>query len=47
MPRYVEYLGQVLPCVAVVLLHVWKRNSLLSIGGGTLLYMLLVQTVFA
>lgn len=76
MPRYVEYLGQVLPyatmgllvvyclkgvspsawpfglpelisCAAVSLLHIWKRNSLLSIGGGTLLYMLLVQTVFA
>lgn len=30
-----------------ILLHVWKRNSLLSIGGGTLLYMILVQTIFA
>jgi branched-subunit amino acid transport protein AzlD len=27
-------------------LHLWKNNSLLSIGGGTLLYMLLVQMVF-
>ena len=27
-------------------LHVWKRNSLVSIGGGTLCYMLLVQLVF-
>lgn len=26
---------------AVVVLHVWKRNALLSILGGTLLYMLL------
>lgn len=33
-------------CVATVLLHVWKRNSLLSIGAGTVLYMLLVQLVF-
>lgn len=32
---------------AVAGLHVWKRNTLLSICGGTLLYMLLVQTVFA
>lgn len=33
--------------VAVVaLLHIWKRNTLLSIGGGTLCYMLLVQFVF-
>ena len=30
----------------VVLLHVWKRNSLISIIGGTVCYMLLVQFVF-
>jgi len=30
----------------VVGLHLWKNNSLLSIGGGTILYMLLVQMVF-
>ena len=27
-------------------LHVWKRNNLLSIGAGTILYMVLVQAVF-
>ena len=27
-------------------LHIWKRNNLLSIGGGTVLYMVLVQMVF-
>lgn len=27
-------------------LHVWKRNTLLSIVGGTVVYMLLVQLVF-
>ena len=27
-------------------LHVWKRNNLLSIGAGTVLYMFLVQAVF-
>lgn len=27
-------------------LHVWKRNTLLSIVGGTVCYMLLVQLVF-
>ena len=32
--------------LAVVLLHLWKRNNLLSIGGGTILYMFLVQAVF-
>ena len=30
----------------VVLLHVRKRNMLLSIAGGTIFYMLLVQFVF-
>lgn len=28
----------------VVLLHNWKRNTLLSIGAGTLLYMIMVQS---
>lgn len=28
------------------LLYKWKKNTLLSIGGGTVLYMLLVQMVF-
>lgn len=33
-------------CTAVALLHVWKRNTLLSIGAGTVVYMLLVQFIF-
>lgn len=33
-------------CAVVSLLHVWKRNTLLSIGAGTVCYMLLVQFVF-
>ena len=74
-PKYIEYLGKVLPfaimgmlvvyclkdvsfvsgpfgipeaiaCSAVALLHIWKRNTLLSIGAGTVCYMLLVQLVF-
>jgi branched-subunit amino acid transport protein AzlD len=32
--------------VSVILLHLWKRNMLLSIAGGTVCYMLLVQLVF-
>ena len=32
--------------VCVVCLQVWRRNSLISILGGTLIYMLLVQCVF-
>ena len=74
-PKYVSYLGKVLPpavfgmlvvyclkstsvlaypyglpeliaCLAVVALHLWKRNTLLSVGAGTILYMFLVQFVF-
>ena len=30
----------------VVALHLWKRNTLLSIGVGTVFYMILVQFVF-
>lgn len=39
-------LPELIACVVVAALHVWKRNSLLSIGGGTVCYMLLVQLVF-
>ena len=37
---------ELLGCAVVALLHLWKRNTLLSIGVGTVFYMLLVQTVF-
>lgn len=30
----------------IVALHKWKKNTLLSIGAGTVLYMILVQTYF-
>ncbi len=33
-------------CAIVAGLHVWKRNTLLSIGAGTVCYMLLIQFVF-
>lgn len=75
-PKYVRYLGTVLPAavfgllvvyclknvdvaasphglpeligiVVTVVLHVWKRQMLISIAGGTIVYMILVQTVFA
>lgn len=74
-PRFVKYLGKVLPAavfgllviyslkgvnvlegshgipemiaIAVVIgLHLWKRQMLISIAGGTVVYMLLVQLVF-
>lgn len=37
---------EILGCAVVTLLHIWKRNTLLSIGIGTICYMLLVQFVF-
>lgn len=39
-------LPELIAVTAVVLLHIWKRQMLLSIGGGTVCYMLLVQFVF-
>ena len=39
-------LPEAIGIVIVALLHLWKRNSLLSIGVGTARYMLLVQLVF-
>lgn len=74
-PKYIQYLGRVLPAAVfgllvvyclknveiftgshglpeliaiavVVLLHLWKKQMLLSIAGGTVVYMLLVQLVF-
>lgn len=73
-PRYIQYLGNVLPSAVfgllviyclknvnlftdshgipellatalVVILHRWKRQMLLSIAGGTLCYMVLVQFI--
>ncbi len=37
---------EILCCLLVAGLHIWKRNTLLSIGVGTVAYMLLVQLVF-
>lgn len=74
-PKYIQYLGTVLPAAVfgllivyclrnveilsgshgipeliaialIVVLHKWKRNMLLSIAGGTICYMVLVQMVF-
>ena len=32
-------------CLFVALLHFWKKNTLLSIAGGTILYMILIRVV--
>ena len=37
---------ELISVVTVAVLHIWKRNNLLSIGVGTVLYMVLIQTVF-
>lgn len=39
-------LPELIAIVFVVILHKWKRQMLLSIAGGTFLYMILVQFVF-
>lgn len=40
-------LPELVSIAAVAILHRWKSNVLLSIAGGTALYMFLVQAVFA
>lgn len=39
-------LPELISVVLVAGLHLWKRNMLLSIGVGTVCYMLLIQCVF-
>ncbi len=74
-PRYIKYLGYMLPPAVfgllvvyalrevevtrisgflpemlavglIIILHYWKKSMLLSIAGGTIFYMVLVQMVF-
>lgn len=40
------FMPELIASAVVVALHVWRRNTLLSIIGGTVVYMLLVQLVF-
>lgn len=37
---------ELLAITLVIVLHLWKRQMLLSIAGGTKFYMILVQTLF-
>ena len=39
-------LPELLAIGTVVLLHLWRRNMLLSIASGTIVYMVLVQKIF-
>lgn len=39
-------LPELIACATVVGLHIWKRNTAISIVGGTVIYMVLVQLVW-
>ncbi len=39
-------LPELIAILFIVALHTWKKNTLLSIAGGTILYMILVQNFF-
>lgn len=37
---------ELLSIIFIVILHKWMNNVLISIGGGTCLYMFLIQVIF-
>ena len=39
-------LPELIASAVVILTYKWKENLLISVGGGTLVYMLLIQLVF-
>lgn len=39
-------LPEAISILFLVMLHKWKKNTLLSIGAGTILYMFLIQSCF-
>ena len=43
---YPHAIPEALGVLTAACLHIWKRNTLLSIGGSTVVYMLLIQLVF-
>lgn len=50
--KSVDFLGgyhgisEIIAVGSVILLHIYKRNTLLSIFGGTIIYMICVQILF-
>lgn len=40
------FLPELLAVGLIIILHYWKKSMLLSIAGGTIFYMFLVQMVF-
>lgn len=43
---YTHGIPEAIAIICIIILHYWKENTLLSIGAGTLIYMVLVQVVF-
>lgn len=43
---YPYCIPELLAVVLVTVLHLWKRNTLISVFGGVIFYMVLVQCVF-
>ncbi len=43
---YPHGLPEIIAGIIVVLLHVWKKNTLLSVFGGTAIYMILINFIF-
>ena len=43
---YPYCIPELLAVVLVAALHIWKRNTLISVFGGVIFYMVLVQCVF-
>ena len=39
-------ISEIIAVLTVIILHVYKRNTLLSIAAGTIIYMLCVQIIF-
>lgn len=37
---------ELISIVFIISIHIWKRKMLISIAGGTILYMFLIQVVF-
>mgnify|MGYP002738429108 FL=1 len=43
---YPHGLPELISVVATTIVHLWRRSMMLSIGGGSVLYLILVQAVF-
>ena len=44
--NYPYGIKEIIAVATVIILHLWKRNSMISIFSGTIVYMILVQFVF-